>query len=158
MNIHRWSWNRYGQAIWFPPPPRDQRADLLRSIGLHLWGTFRIFSRISIFSNSTFIFNLCSDTDDPQIWFLFGSDFSSTCGYSTPGGDARAAANVFSGFLVWVWVVLIFLSIMFSNDLIKYFLVLTRTRVILFVTRAQLRFLFHTLSHTHTDSFQVFIC
>ena len=48
---------------------------------------------------------------------------------------------------------------MFANDLIKYFLVLTRTRVfqVLFVTRAQMRFLFHTLTHTHTDSFQVFL-
>ena len=48
---------------------------------------------------------------------------------------------------------------MFANDLIKYFLVLTRTRVfqVLFVTRAaQMRFLSHTLTHTHTDSFQVF--
>ena len=44
---------------------------------------------------------------------------------------------------------------MFANDFIKYFLVLTRTRVfqVLFVTRAQLRFLFHTLSHTYTEFF-----
>ena len=29
------------------------------------------------------------DTDDPQIWFLCGSDFSSTCGNPNPGDRMR---------------------------------------------------------------------
>ena len=31
-----------------------------------LWTVSGMISRISIFSNSTFIFNLCTDTDDPH--------------------------------------------------------------------------------------------
>ena len=61
--------------------PARSDPDFLRSIGLQSVGKHSgLFSRISIFSNSTILFDLCTDTVDPQMWFLSGSDFSSNCG------------------------------------------------------------------------------
>ena len=78
---HRWSWNRYGQQIWFPPPRKTVcwfigifRFHWFRGCDFEVGGLFRI----SIFSIGTKLF-----------WFVHGYStesvfcerhFASTCG------------------------------------------------------------------------------